>query len=717
MRRAAFCILLCLPILGCGGKTADDAKTTEPAGKSPQGKQQRGPKQPAAGPVDVARKFMEASDKQDAAAVKKLVTEKSKPFIEKNGVGKGAPQGYTLGKAVVTGEMARVPVKPDKEELPFSMEIMLKREAGQWRVYGVSMQPLMTLNFENPKKMEFKAKVTGGALDDPFGDEDDTRPAPPPLKSLSIEEFNKSWKSDYHYKDRPAREVLTELAKNAGMKFDAGFRPPKQLDKPVSLDLKNVSLARAIEEVCGKAGMRPQVRRGFRGPSTLWVTEGARPQPPVYAGPFAVGIDSFDVAAQYATGRLRLAVAAYNLPPAVQQTLNEMHGPQLKIDKLTAANGRDVRLKEAGTSLMFNGKQTVPLKDLLRDVTALTMTGKISLPIPVDVQQLRFTELKAGESKSAGDATVSLKESEPQTQTKLQLQYATPDSGRIKFTPLDAAGKPLDTAGSGRFSIGGRVSKEVTVAGTPAALKAELGSKSVTFKTLKPGEKQPLAGTEITLKKVRSSGRHKLTFEIKNADVHRIFLTGLDADGKPLPAQEDFSFGGGNQGQIGRTVLGAPKTVVVSVVKKLENVDYDVTLKDIPVPNADQRPVKLASLQFTGDAPVTLEVLDISRKNNSGKVKLQITNHSNKDLRRIEMRLHYLDASGKELKNWSAQADSRFNPRGGGRKPVVGKKATAEVEVTAFFMPRETKRVTAELQEVLCSDATNWRAKKKEKKN
>jgi hypothetical protein len=44
---------------------------------------------------------------------------------------------------------------------------------------------------------------------------------------------------------------------------------------------------------------------------------------------------------------------------------------------------------------------------------------------------------------------------------------------------------------------------------------------------------------------------------------------------------------------------------------------------------------------------------------------------------------------------------------------VVDKNGTAEVEVTAFFMPEQTKRVKAVLQEVECADATSWKAKKK----
>ena len=702
MRRAALYLLLSLPILGCGGKTADE-KTAD---ADPQDKQS------AASPVEVTRQFMDASAKGDVAAIKKVVTEKSRKFIETEGA-PNSPKDYTLGKAVVDGEKARVPVEEKNKQSGLTPEVLLKREQGQWRVYGVSFGPF-TMNFEEPEKKSFKldAKTTGGAFDDPFGsfgDEKDKQPPPPPLKSLSIEEFNKSWKTDFQYKDRPARDVLTELAKKAGMKLDEGFRPLKQLDKPVSLELDDASLAQAIEEVCRQAGVHAELRPGFRGKSTLVVEAGTRLLPPVYAGPFAVALDSLDVTAKYGTGRLKLAVAAYNLPPAVEQIREKMRGPLLKIDKLAATNGADVRQGQ-GTTWSDSGSQTIPLKNLLRDVKAITLVGKVTLPLPVEVKQLRFSDLKKGESKSAGEATIAIKDSKPQTQTKLQLEYTKPGSGNIQFTPLDAAGKPI-TAGSGTLTLNNRVSQALTANGNPASLKAELGGQSVVFKSLKPGQTQQLGGTTITLKNLRSTGRHKLTFEFTNTDSDRIFITGLDADGKPLRSEGGFHFGSGKRGQIGTTVLGSPKEVVVSVVTEVKNVDYDVTLKDIPVPEADQRPVKLAPLQFTGDAPVTLETLGISKDGNFAKVKLRIKNLANKDIRRVEVRLHYLDAGGKELKNWTAHADGSFGPRG--RKPVIEKKATAEVEVTAFFMPEGTKRVKAVLQEVQCADGTDWKAKKK----
>lgn len=561
-----------------------------------------------------------------------------------------------------------------------------------------------------------KLKTQGGGfgLMDPFGRSKDAErpPAAPPLKGLSVEDFNRSWKSDYRETDRPARELLAELAKRGGMELETRSRRLAQLDKRVSLDLKQRPLVQAIEEVCRQVGVRPDYRSGFGRKRVLSLKAGARVRPAVYAGPFVVGVDSVNVAARYATGTLKLTVAALELPQPVQQVQKQRHDPPLKIETLTGSNGADVRQPE-GTSWSNDTDQQVGLKKLLRGVETISLRGTITVPVPEEVQQLRFTQLKPGETKTAGNVTVTLKRSQSRTLTTLQLQYTKPGPGNVEFTPLDGKGQPLRIAGRGRFSVNDRVNLELTVSGRPASLRAEHGGRSATFQTLQAGRKRQLAGGEIVLRNVRFADRHSLTFEFTNADPDRIFVRGLDAEGKPLHGEGRSSFSGGRMGQVRTTVLGSPATVVVSVVTGLKELEYAVALKDIPVPGRDRRPEKLDPLKFAGTAPVTIENRGVDGKGNFKKVKLRVKNRSNKDIKQIDLRLHYLDASGKELKNWPGNARGSFDFDAGGWAPVVKAGKTAEVEVTAFFMPAETKRVEVTLEEVLCADTTRWKPRKK----
>jgi len=737
MRRSVFGMLFMFGIVllgstGCNNNGGDGEKD-KPQGQAAQDHsqdnsqdngqdngQQNG-KQSAGGPEDVARKFLDASAKRDLAAIKRLVTKKSLPFIEKKGAPANSPKTYQVGKAKVTGETARVPVETDNGRAKATVDVLLKRDGGQWRVYGMSMPPLFTLNFEQPKKLKpsfpGKSKKPGGSgkvADDPFSrmEAEDDEPPPPPLKSVSAEQFNNSWQSDFQFEDRPARELLAELAKQAGMELHERTARLPQLDQSVSLDLKDAPLVKAIEEVCRQIGVRPRYRSSFRGTQQLMFVAGARPKPPVYAGPFAVSVDSLEVVPQYGTGKLKLAVVGFNLPEPVRRMRERQRGPLLQIDELTSSSGRDV-LQASSQSWGSDGSQQVPLKNLLRDVETISVKGTVTVPIPVDVQQLRFTNLQEGETKSAGDVQVTLKQSDSRRRTEVRLQYQKPATGGdLSFTAFDADGNTLKRTGRARFTFGSRVHLELTFEGRPASLKVEHAGRSATFKKMEAGQKQQLNGTDITLRKVRIADKHRVSFEFTNLDRKRIFVTGLDADGKPLQSSGHSGFSGRKKGRVGTTIEGSPKEIVVSVVAGLKEQNYDVELTDIPVPDARRRPEKLQPLQFTGDAPVSLEFLRISGDGNFKKVELRVKNISNKDIRKIDMRLHYLDASGKELKDWPANATGSFDPQTGQRKPVVEKNGTADVKVTAFFMPDETRSVRLELEGITCADATTWKRKK-----
>lgn len=253
---------------------------------------------------------------------------------------------------------------------------------------------------------------------------------------------------------------------------------------------------------------------------------------------------------------------------------------------------------------------------------------------------------------------------------------------------------------------------QLTVNGRPAKLKVENAGRSATFESLKAGANLQLAGTTITLRNVNRQDRHRLAVEFTNAERNRVFITGLNAEGKPLHSDGRSGFSSGRRGRIITTIKGSPKEVAVSVVTGLKEVTYDVEIKDVPVPDKQKRPEKLQPLEFAGKAPVTLEYLGIEGDGNFKKVKIRVKNHANKAIRRIDMQLHYLDAAGKELKKWSGHARSSFGPRGQ-REPVAEKNSTAETKVTAFFMPKETKSVRVELEKIAFADATIWDAKEK----
>lgn len=102
-------------------------------------------------------------------------------------------------------------------------------------------------------------------------------------------------------------------------------------------------------------------------------------------------------------------------------------------------------------------------------------------------------------------------------------------------------------------------------------------------------------------------------------------------------------------------------------------------------------------------APLVIEFVKIAGQGDDTRAELKVFNFEDKDVMRLHMTLHYLDASGKELKDfpWSVQAN-----------PVVGAKKSAVIEAGAF-LPKETVSVKVDLRSVQFDGGGKWEAAKK----
>jgi len=99
-------------------------------------------------------------------------------------------------------------------------------------------------------------------------------------------------------------------------------------------------------------------------------------------------------------------------------------------------------------------------------------------------------------------------------------------------------------------------------------------------------------------------------------------------------------------------------------------------------------------------APVAFEFVKLSGAGDDLRAEFKIFNFEGKPVNKLFMKLHYLDASGKELKDfpWSAQAPE-----------LVGAKKSAKFEAGAF-LPKETASVKVTLREVGFKDGSKWEA-------
>ena len=110
-------------------------------------------------PEEITRGFLEASKAGSMAQCQPYVTAKTWEIIQNEPVPQGNMnqlQGYTIGTASSRGTDAEVPVEVvNQMGMTVASSILLRQEAGNWRVYGMRLAPVpgmeMTLNFEDPE--------------------------------------------------------------------------------------------------------------------------------------------------------------------------------------------------------------------------------------------------------------------------------------------------------------------------------------------------------------------------------------------------------------------------------------------------------------------------------------------------------------------------------------------------------------------------------------
>jgi tetratricopeptide (TPR) repeat protein len=132
---------------------------------------------PAQRPEDVARAYMEAAKEGDTEGSLALMTEKAKQAAAETGfeaaeAGPGA--SFKVGVARVKGERADVPVTMILEGEEKAATLLMRREKGEWRIYGMKAPvgpggPEMTMDFENPQAMMAEmTKVMAEAMKEGF---------------------------------------------------------------------------------------------------------------------------------------------------------------------------------------------------------------------------------------------------------------------------------------------------------------------------------------------------------------------------------------------------------------------------------------------------------------------------------------------------------------------------------------------------------------------
>ncbi len=231
---------------------------------------------------------------------------------------------------------------------------------------------------------------------------------------------------------------------------------------------------------------------------------------------------------------------------------------------------------------------------------------------------------------------------------------------------------------------------------------------TVKFNRLVPGATQKVGNGQISFKKVEGAQDKTLNFETRGLP-GKAELIALDARGKALESYGAGSFSFGSQGGQSITVRGNPVAVLARVTLATTDLSFRLPLGGIAL-DAERMPARIVPARFPANrGPVTLQFLKIVGSADFPKLLVRAVNHSDKPIRRIDLKADYRDAAGKSLEVKPHVQDAE-RPVGRRELPVlVPKGQSAEFEILAFFMPKATRDVALTVESVQFSDTTEWK--------
>jgi predicted Zn finger-like uncharacterized protein len=246
--------------------------------------------------------------------------------------------------------------------------------------------------------------------------------------------------------------------------------------------------------------------------------------------------------------------------------------------------------------------------------------------------------------------------------------------------------------------------------------------ETVRFDKLTVGMSRKIGDIELKIRRANIRPNYSsLSFDVTGApagfqygDVKFEFA---DAQGHMMRGSGGGASGFGDKWRISADVEGQPASVTAKFITQIEELNYEFRLADVPLKSYAKMPVKIEPAKFAGhEAPVTLQFVKIVPNPDfpsfPPNVRFRVINHADKEIKRLDMKLEYLDSGGKKLKEWPLASYSATRTASQtGPAIVVAGNAKAEFDSNAPFMPKETKTVAVTLKKVRFVDAEEWKPK------
>jgi hypothetical protein len=299
----------------------------------------------------------------------------------------------------------------------------------------------------------------------------------PPFEAVTLEEFDASWKTSFTASGEPAGAVLKELTAECGFTLEEQPELAAALETPVTLELADVNRLQIIEEVCNQAGLYPRYRL-----DRMKLSEGPRPLPIAFVGPFLVEARDLQEQVPYGTGSIAVQLTACTMSRDANswlQSEGDGFGPPLATIEGVRGSG-DVDLVDAdgiyvenptasATVVRFRINQN--LKNLLRGVEEIeSISGTIAFRLPSEVLSHTFNELAVGQSAQLGEIHVELSTIDLGSDSTIGFTTMGGLLDHRHVTAFDANGIPVESGGYSSTGSTGDGELYVYFSGEPASL-------------------------------------------------------------------------------------------------------------------------------------------------------------------------------------------------------------------------------------------------------
>jgi len=157
-----------------------------------------------------------------------------------------------------------------------------------------------------------------------------------------------------------------------------------------------------------------------------------------------------------------------------------------------------------------------------------------------------------------------------------------------------------------------------------------------------------------------------------------------------------------------------PESVLFKFFTETRRIEYPFEIEKIPLKSFTEMPDGIVGLDFKGyDTPVSIDFIKFNRSDpNFSKVTLNLKNHSNKGILKIETDFEYIDGTGAKLKTFPHGIQGAFTMDD--QESVVENNTEQEIETTAFFLPENAVSLNVGIKGIEFEDYSRWEAKEKE---